>query len=84
MNIVRSYSWLIFCIVMWGSNFVFGKILVQSFTPSILTMLRLLMIVLFFSSIFLLTRNKRRTKITLKRDLLGIVGLGIVGIFIAD
>ncbi len=82
MDIVKSYSWLTFCIVMWGSNFVFGKVLVQSFSPSMLTMLRLLMIVLFFGFIFLLTHKKQRTKITLKRDLVGIVLLGMIGVFI--
>ncbi|WP_404452373.1 DMT family transporter [Virgibacillus necropolis] len=76
---LKAYSWLTFCIVMWGSNFIFGKILVQEFSPSMLTMLRLLFIVLFLAGIAIYRRHfKRVTKI----DLLTILFLGIVGVYI--
>ncbi len=44
---LKTYTFLTICVVVWGSNFVFGKILVQDFSPTLLTMLRLLFIVLF-------------------------------------
>ena len=44
---LKAYAWLTFCVMVWGSNFVFGKILVQDFSPTVLTMVRLLFIVLF-------------------------------------
>ncbi len=44
---LKAYTWLTFCVVVWGSNFVFGKILVHDFSPTLLTSLRLFFIVLF-------------------------------------
>ena len=44
---LKAYTFLTICVVVWGSNFVFGKILVQDSSPTLLTMLRLLFIVLF-------------------------------------
>lgn len=74
-----SYSWLIFCVVVWGSNFVFGKILVQDFSPTLLTALRLFFIVLFLISLMVYKRNISRLN---HKDLLAIIFLGIVGVFI--
>ncbi len=76
---LKAYGWLILCIVMWGSNFVFGKILVQHFSPSMLTMLRLLFIVLFLIG---LTTYKKGFKRVNKTDLLTLFALGVVGVFI--
>ncbi len=45
----RSYLLLLFCVTLWGSNFVFGSILVQQFPPLFLADVRLL-----FTSLFLL------------------------------
>lgn len=45
----RSYLLLLFCVTLWGSNFVFGSILVKQFPPLFLADVRLL-----FTSIFLL------------------------------
>src|SRR5690625_101195 len=65
---------------MWGSNFVFGKILMQYFSPSIVTMLRLLMIVLFLISLSIFYRSKQ--KIAFKKDLVILLLLGIIGVFL--
>lgn len=66
--------------IVWGSNFVFGKILVDYFSPAIITMLRLFFIVLLLLGLAFFHRN--RTPVTLKKDRLLLVVLGIVGVFI--
>ncbi|MCC3358524.1 DMT family transporter [Bacillus sp. REN16] len=76
---LKAYSWLTFCVVVWGSNFVFGKILVVHFSPTMLTMLRLLFIVLFLMG--LSTFNKGKKSIN-RSDLVSILILGVVGVFI--
>jgi drug/metabolite transporter (DMT)-like permease len=38
---IRSYILLLFCICCWGSNFVFGSMLVHEFAPMLLSALRL-------------------------------------------
>lgn len=47
----RTYILLFICVVVWGSNFIFGAILVNTFHPVLLTTLRLLFINLFFLSV---------------------------------
>ncbi len=79
-ELLKSYFWLTFCVVMWGSNFVFGKILMQYFSPSIVTMLRLLMIVLFLISLSFFYRSNQ--KIAFKKDLVLLLLLGIIGVFL--
>lgn len=76
---VRAYIWLTFCVMVWGSNFVFGKMLVQDFSPTLLTMLRLLFIVLFLLG---LSSYKKHFKPVKKSDLLMVIFLGIIGVFI--
>lgn len=76
---LKAYSWLTFCVVVWGSNFVFGKILVQDFSSGLLTSLRLLFIVLF---LFGLTSYKKQFKRLNKNDLFPILFLGVIGVFI--
>lgn len=46
---IRSYLLCLFCVMLWGSNFVFGSILVKQFPPLFLADVRLL-----FTSLFLL------------------------------
>jgi drug/metabolite transporter (DMT)-like permease len=65
--------------MVWGSNFVFGKMLVQDFSPAMLTTLRLLFIVLF---LIVLSSYKKHFKRVNKSDVLGILLLGIIGVFI--
>ncbi|KZE37821.1 permease [Bhargavaea cecembensis] len=76
---LKSYAWLIFCVLVWGSNFIFGKMLVQDFSPAALTMLRLLFIVLFLGILSLPRKQLPRLSAS---DFLVIVILGIVGVFI--
>ena len=76
---LKSYMWLTFCVVVWGSNFVFGKILVQDFSPALLTALRLLFIVLFLAG---LSSYKKHFKRITKSDFFFIILLGIVGVWI--
>ena len=65
--------------MVWGSNFVFGKMLVQDFSPALLTMLRLLFIVLFLLG---LSSYKKHFKRVNKSDLLVVFFLGLIGVFI--
>ncbi|MEC5423603.1 DMT family transporter [Virgibacillus sp. C22-A2] len=79
---VKAYTWVTFCVVVWGSNFVFGKILVQDFSPTLLTSLRLFFIVLFLIG---LSSNKiyfKRIKRLNKTNLPAIFFLGVIGVFI--
>src|SRR5690625_4901938 len=77
---LRSYFWLTFCVSVWGSNFIFGKILIQYFSPSMVTMLRLLVIVLFLLGLSLFYH--REQKKLFKSDLILILLLGVIGVFI--
>lgn len=76
---LKAYAWLTFCVLVWGSNFVFGKMLVEDFSPAMLTMLRLLFIVLFLIG---LSSYKKHFKRVNKSILLSIVFLGIIGVYI--
>ncbi|WP_053362389.1 EamA family transporter [Bacillus sp. FJAT-27251] len=75
----KAYAWLTLCVMVWGSNFVFGKMLVEDFSPAMLTMLRLLFIVLFLLGMSLYKKHLKRVN---KSDVLGILLLGIIGVFI--
>lgn len=79
-ELLRSYLWLTFCVIVWGSNFVFGKILIDYFSPSVITTLRLIMIVLFLFSLRFFITDKQ--KVVYKKDIVLISLLGIVGVFI--
>ncbi|HLR63750.1 MAG TPA: DMT family transporter [Lentibacillus sp.] len=76
---LKAYSWLTFCVIVWGSNFVFGKMLVQDFSPTLLTSLRLFFIVLLLVG---LSSYKRHVKRLNKTEWLAIFALGIIGVFI--
>jgi drug/metabolite transporter (DMT)-like permease len=49
---VYLYMGLLFCVICWGSNFIFGAILVQYFTPMEIAFLRLIFITLFLLILF--------------------------------
>ena len=34
---LKAYTFLTICVVVWGSKFIFGKILVQDFSPTLLS-----------------------------------------------
>jgi drug/metabolite transporter (DMT)-like permease len=79
INMLKAYAWLTFCVMVWGSNFVFGKMLVRDFSPALLTTLRLLFIVLFLIG---LSSYKKHFKRINKSNLLAVLFLGIIGVFI--
>jgi len=64
---------------MWGSNFVFGKIIVTYFSPALTTMLRLVFIVTFLIG---LAVYRKHFKPISKKDFLIILFLGIIGVFL--
>lgn len=76
---IKAYSWLTLCVVIWGSNFVFGKMLIQYFSPTMLTELRLFFIVLFLVGLAAIKKEFRRVN---KIDLMLLFVLGVVGVFI--
>ncbi|OIK08913.1 permease [Bacillus sp. MUM 116] len=76
---LKTYTSLTICVVVWGSNFVFGKILVQDFSPTLLTSLRLLFIVLFLMGLSAYKKQYNRMNTT---DILAVVFLGVIGVFI--
>lgn len=55
-----TYMILLFCVIAWGSNFVFGSILVAQFDPSIIAFFRLIFIIvfLFFVTFRAVQQNK--------------------------
>ncbi|MCY9662242.1 EamA family transporter [Paenibacillus chondroitinus] len=76
---LRSYLLLIFCVTVWGSNFVFGNILVQQFSPLFIAVARLL-----FISLFLLgyTWMRHRFLPMNKQEWKLLILLGVIGVFI--
>ncbi|MEC0227429.1 DMT family transporter [Paenibacillus alba] len=76
---LRSYLLLIFCVTVWGSNFVFGNMLAKQFSPLFLAMARLL-----FISLFLLgyTRVRHRFVAVGKQEWKLLILLGLIGVFI--
>lgn len=76
---LKAYSWLTFCVIVWGSNFVFGKILVQYFSPTVLTLFRLVFIVLLLVGLAVYQKQFQPLP---KTAIPTIIFLGIVGVFI--
>ncbi|WP_088044440.1 DMT family transporter [Bacillus sp. EAC] len=73
---VRSYLLLLFCVICWGSNFIFGALLVKDFSPLFLSALRLFFILLF---LMLYALRKKKWKKIQKRDWLLMILLGLIG-----
>ncbi|MFF0828039.1 DMT family transporter [Brevibacillus sp. NPDC003359] len=76
---LRSYLLLVFCVTAWGSNFVFGKMLVAEFSPLFLSAMRLLFIVLF---LLIWSRGRLKMPKLTRTDWLLLAVLGVVGVFI--
>ncbi|WJQ83161.1 DMT family transporter [Brevibacillus brevis] len=76
---LRSYLLLIFCVTAWGSNFVFGKMLVAEFSPLFLSAMRLLFIVLF---LLIWSRGRLKMPKLSRTDWLLLAVLGVIGVFI--
>lgn len=76
---LRSYLLLIFCVTVWGSNFVFGNMLVKQFSPLFIAMARLLFISLFLVGY---TWIRHRFIPISKNEWKLLILLGIIGVFI--
>ncbi len=76
-NPVTLYLIALFCVTAWGSNFVFGSILVKQFNPGIIAMLRLLFILLFLYS---LTRRQVRASRPGRKGWLLLIAGGLIGV----
>lgn len=78
----KAYSLLLFCVLVWGSNFVIGKLLLESFSPGFTIFGRFLAIVL---ALYLYGKWKGfslRFPTLTKKDLFIFVLLSAVGVFI--
>ena len=74
-----TFSILLFCVVAWGSNFVFGAILVGVFDPGIIAFLRLIFILAFLY--FMIRGHRSQHKLSVK-SILGLALAGFIGITI--
>ncbi|AEI40876.1 DMT family transporter [Paenibacillus mucilaginosus] len=73
---MRSYLLLLFCVTCWGSNFVFGSMLVHEFPPLLLSAFRLTATSLFLLGYAWSTKRLQRLS---RRDYLLLVPLGFIG-----
>ena len=79
---MRNKSWLVyavllFCVIAWGSNFVFGAILVEVFDSSIIAVLRLVFILIFL--FFVTFRAVKAQKLTV-RNYIFLAIAGFIGV----
>ncbi|WP_391207025.1 DMT family transporter [Psychrobacillus sp. L4] len=72
-----TYLILILCVIAWGSNFVFGSILVAVFDPSIIAFFRLIFILIFL--LFMTYRNINFKEITL-HNYIWLAVAGFIGV----
>lgn len=78
----KAYSLLLFCVLVWGSNFVIGKLLLESFSPGFTTFARFLAIVLALYIYGKWNGISFHFPKLIKKDLLVFVLLSTVGVFI--
>lgn len=76
---IRTYLLLLLCVTCWGSNFIFGAILVKEFSPMFLSVLRLFFITIFIVSYAIKFKKWRRID---RKDWLLFILLGLIGVFI--
>ncbi|WP_212934807.1 DMT family transporter [Bacillus hominis] len=75
----RTYILLFICVVVWGSNFIFGAILVNAFHPVLLTTLRLLFINLFFLAYAIICKKDLYIE---KNEMKSVLLIGVMGVAI--
>jgi drug/metabolite transporter (DMT)-like permease len=75
-RMVRSYMLLLFCVTVWGSNVVFGAILVQEFPPMLLAVARLLVTTAVYACIGFSARYLPKPTL---QDLRLLVPIGLLG-----
>jgi drug/metabolite transporter (DMT)-like permease len=76
---IRTYILLLICVTCWGSNFIFGAILVKEFSPMLLATLRLFFITIFIG---LYTFKLKKWVWINRKDWLMMILLGLVGTFV--
>jgi len=76
---LRSYLLLLFCVCCWGSNFVFGTVLVQQFPPMLLSALRLSSTTLFLLAYAMSSKQLRPLR---WKDCYWLVPMGFFGVYI--
>ncbi|GLC88176.1 DMT family transporter [Lysinibacillus piscis] len=79
MKQVTTYLILVACVFFWASNFIIGAILVEHWSPVMVAILRLIVIVLFLGCIS--WRAIVKVRLT-KRDVLLLTIAGILGVAI--
>lgn len=72
-----TYLILLFCVVAWGSNFVFGSILVTVFDPSLIAFFRLIFILIF---LFFMTFRINKTKKLTLHNYFWLAVAGFIGV----
>jgi drug/metabolite transporter (DMT)-like permease len=82
MAMAKAYSLLVFCVLVWGSNFVIGKLLLESFSPGFTTFARFLAIVIALFLYGRLMGVPFRFPNLAKKELILFVLLSIAGVFI--
>ncbi|MFK2826799.1 DMT family transporter [Bacillus sp. B190/17] len=75
--LVKTYAMLVFCVICWGSNFIFGTILVDVFDPMAIACLRLIFINIFLWGVG--WKFVRRNQIPV-RILFMLAGAGFIGV----
>ncbi|MDR0139363.1 DMT family transporter [Metabacillus idriensis] len=71
------YMGLLFCVICWGSNFIFGAILVNYFRPMEIAFIRLLFINLF---LFIILFKVVASHQPLKRAVIFLMMIGFIGV----
>lgn len=74
---LKLYLIGIFCVTAWGSNFVFGSILVKQFDPGIIAVIRLVFILMFLYTVT--CQQVRGTKVD-KKGWLWLIAGGLIGV----
>ncbi|WP_342599975.1 DMT family transporter [Psychrobacillus sp. FSL H8-0483] len=72
-----TYLILLGCVIAWGSNFVFGSILVAVFDPSIIAFFRLIFILIF---LFFMTYKDVKTQKLTVQDYIWLAVAGFIGV----
>lgn len=73
---LKTYALLVFCVICWGSNFVFGAILVQQFPPLLVSAFRLVFTSLVLVGIALYLGKLRKLPMRAWKIL---IPLGLIG-----
>lgn len=74
---LKMYGIGLFCVIAWGSNFVFGSILVKQFNPGIIAIIRLVFIIMFLHTV---THKQVRGIRINKRGWLLLLAGGLIGV----